>query len=105
MAEERTSGESDTGDAAACYDVDLMAEPALVAEGWVVRFLSEGRRADEAMQVYADLGFDVLARPVAPDMVSPLCAQCLVSSCPRHIVIYTRRHTMDREVQSDERDG
>jgi len=78
-------------------EVDPVAEPALSAAGWVARFLADPARAEEVMAIYADLGFEVTARPLAPEHVGPLCAACVASACPVYAMIYTRRRAADLE--------
>jgi len=89
------SGASPPSECPGPEDVQPVAEPALAAEGWVARFLADGSRAEEAMQIYADLGFEVMTRQLAPDHVGPLCAECAESACPLYAMIYTRRRTVD----------
>lgn len=84
--------------------MDPLADPALVAAGWVARFLTDGGRAKEAMQIYADLGFEVRTQPLAPDHVGPLCAECQVTACSLYAMIYTRRRPIDIEDASHEPD-
>ena len=58
-------------------------------EGWERRFVAFGERAEEAIQLYRDLGFEVVADPVQPDDMAAECTDCQLVTLFR--TIYTRR--------------
>lgn len=91
--EVQTPGSSPAKDCPGLEEVDPAADPALAAEGWVARFLADNSRAAEVMEIYADLGFEVMTRPLAPEHVGPQCTACAETACPVYAMIYTRRRT------------
>jgi len=63
----------------------------LEAQGWIRQFIVESERADEYVDLYESLGNEVRIEPVTPDlMVADECATCLLATCDRYVVIYTR---------------
>ncbi len=75
--------------------VPLPVDLELVAQGWVRRHLVAPDRARESMDLYASLGFEVQARPLAPDDFPPQCAHCASEACRSYVMIYTRRKRTD----------
>jgi EAL domain-containing protein (putative c-di-GMP-specific phosphodiesterase class I) len=67
----------------------LRANPQLTAQGWERRFVTDIRRADEVMELYRQLGFEVCAEPVAPDDVGDECGDCQLLRIQFRMV-YTR---------------
>jgi len=66
-------------------------DPARLEAGWEHRFVAEGRRADEMIALYRELGFEVAADPVPTLDMRGGCAACFGSSTDSHRSIYTRR--------------
>lgn len=66
-------------------------DPELIAAGWVRRFLADPKRAQEAMEMYTDLGFEVMAKKLSPDDFGPMCGECGASVCHSYVVVYTRK--------------
>ena len=66
-------------------------DPARVAAGWDFRFVADGRRAEEAVELYASLGFEVVADPLAFDRLDQDCADCQIVMLLKYKAIYTRR--------------
>ena len=63
----------------------------LEVHGWVRQFIVESERVDEYADLYESLGNEVLVEPVTPDlMVADECVTCLLVTCDRYVVIYTR---------------
>jgi hypothetical protein len=64
----------------------------LQAEGWTRRFTAVARRLTEAVELYRQLGYEVLLEPVAFDeeeiVDKQICKSCFVTSHAR--TIYTR---------------
>jgi hypothetical protein len=61
------------------------------AEGWERRFIADPERVDEAVELYAQLGFEVHAEPVLASELGGDCNDCaLVATC-HFKTIYTRR--------------
>jgi hypothetical protein len=73
---------------------------ALEGDGWERRFITDVDRADEAVQVYSQLGFEVHVEPVLASELGGDCNQCaLVAGC-QFQTIYTRTNRRDRSTQS-----
>lgn len=68
---------------------------ARAADGWEFRFVAQGSRADEMIELYRNLGFEVAADPVVDELVgqpSPVCDACRTEAVGRMSAIYTRPH-------------
>ena len=75
---------------------EIRPDPARIAEGWDPRFVVEARRVPEFVELYASLGFEVLADPVRHGQVSAACGDCRVVMLLDFRTIYTRRRGADR---------
>ena len=63
----------------------------LEAQGWVQKFIVESERVVEYADLYESLSNEVRVEPMMPDlMVADECATCLLATCERYVVIYTR---------------
>ncbi len=69
----------------------LEGDPGRLADGWERRFIADARRAQEAMDLYAQLGYEVCADPVKAEEVGEDCADCQLLAALQFKVIYTRR--------------
>jgi hypothetical protein len=68
------------------------ADPARIAAGWSYRFTAEGSRAEEMVELYRELGFDVAADPVATGADNEVvCTECYDASPRPYRAIYTRQ--------------
>ena len=74
----------------------------LQEQGWTRRFTALGRRLNEAIELYRQLGFEILLEPADLDEEYRAgaggCEQCIVTTLAR--TIYTRPR---RAVDADER--
>jgi hypothetical protein len=70
---------------------EVEPDPARVMAGWTPRFVADRARADEAMRLYRELGFEVAADVVDADDLSPDCGDCRIAMALRFRMIYTRR--------------
>jgi len=64
-----------------------------VAAGWEFRFVAEGKRAEEMIELYRELGFEVAADPVGGEVVGEGrddCVACQELAADRFTAIYTR---------------
>jgi hypothetical protein len=77
---------------------EALADPRLLAEGWVSRFVGQGERLTEMSQLYRSLGFEVLEVPLTPAMMGEDCADCRVVALLDFRLIYTRREIRARTV-------
>lgn len=65
-------------------------DPRLVAQGWQRRFMADGLRAREAIELYQELGYEVRAEPVRTEEVADECGDCQLLMALRFTTIYTR---------------
>jgi hypothetical protein len=63
--------------------------PELTAGGWVRRTVTTAQRADEMSQLYSEIGFEVMVRPLDESSYAEDCTGC--ASGPSSVVLYTRR--------------
>jgi hypothetical protein len=69
----------------------IEGDPARIADGWERRFIADGRRAEEMIELYSDLGYEVCADPVSPDVVGDDCDDCQLLAALQFKIIYTRK--------------
>ena len=69
----------------------ISADPKLVAQGWVRRFLADPARAKEAVDIYSSLGYEVKAQKLSPEDFGAMCGNCSSTICNSHVMIYTRK--------------
>ncbi len=67
------------------------AKPGLVAEGWERRFMADGKRLNEYVDLYTSLGFEVHTEAIQPDEIGPECTDCRVIICRLFVTLYTRK--------------
>jgi hypothetical protein len=67
------------------------ADPALVAQGWERRFMADGARLAEYLDLYTSLGYEVHTEKVKPEEIGPDCTDCRLLICRQFITVYTRR--------------
>jgi hypothetical protein len=72
-------------------EAELTADPALVAEGWERRFVTDGRRATEVIDLYEELGYEVRAEPVRQEELENDCEDCQLIVLMQFKTIYTRK--------------
>ena len=70
----------------------LRADPELVAQGWVRRHLADPARAEESVELYTAMGFEVKVRKLQPTHFGPECQACALSACRTYVMIYTRKN-------------
>jgi hypothetical protein len=66
-------------------------DPERIAQGWELRFVVEGLRAESLVQLYESLGFEACADPLRPDLLPEDCHDCRVAIALGFRAIYTRR--------------
>ena len=76
----------------------------LTTAGWQKKFTAAGPRLREAVELYTNLGFDVLLAPAEPSaeggMVNEVaCTDCMLMSLSR--TIYTRQHSDEPSPRED----
>lgn len=67
------------------------ADPKLVAAGWVRRHLADAARAEESVELYRQMGYEVRVQRLTPADFGPRCARCAEAACHACVLIYTRR--------------
>ena len=72
-------------------DFERPPDPRLVAEGWVRRFMADGKRLREYVELYQSLGFEVHTEAVLPDEIGPECGDCRLIMCRQFLTLYTRK--------------
>lgn len=73
------------------FEHDIPADPELVAAGWVRRYLADPIRAQEAVDLYGRLGYEVKAQKLTAADFGPNCEGCPASACVSYVMIYTRK--------------
>ncbi|HJN74798.1 MAG TPA: hypothetical protein QGF58_12770 [Myxococcota bacterium] len=76
-------------------DKGIRSNVALLAEGWERRHLAEPARVEEAMDVYAEAGFEVRAEDLGPADFGTGCSACSASICSSFKLIYTRKRSSE----------
>ncbi|MCP4853515.1 MAG: hypothetical protein GY903_03370 [Fuerstiella sp.] len=69
---------------------EIPADEKLVAEGWQRRYLADPSRAEEAIELYSSLGYEVKAQKLTPADLGPNCGTCSEAVCRSFVLIYTR---------------
>ena len=69
----------------------LQADSELVSEGWERRFIADVRRAEEAMELYEQLGYEVRAEPAQAEELGADCDDCQLFLLLQFKTIYTRK--------------
>ncbi len=77
-------------------EAELTADPALVAEGWERRLVTDGRRATEVIDLYEELGYEVRAEPVREEELENECEDCQLIVLMQFKTIYTRKRDTTR---------
>jgi hypothetical protein len=72
-------------------EAQLAPDPARLADGWERRFIADGQRAEEAIRLYAELGFEVAADPIRQEELGSECTDCQLLMLLQFRTIYTRR--------------
>jgi hypothetical protein len=66
-------------------------DPERIAQGWELRFVVEGLRAESLVQLYESLGYEASADPLRPELLPEGCHDCRVAIALGFRAIYTRR--------------
>jgi hypothetical protein len=74
-------------------DFERPANPQLVAQGWERRFMADGTRLTEYLELYSSLGFEVRTEAVQPEEIGPECDDCRLMICRQFVTLYTRRRS------------
>ena len=66
-------------------------DPALAVDGWERRFVADGHRAAEVVELYRQLGFEARLEPVHPSDIPDGCTDCQLVLLFQFKTVYTRR--------------
>ena len=69
---------------------EVQSNPSLLAIGWERRFLVGPDRAEEAIENYQNLGYEVFAETLGPESFGDGCSSCSSTVCESYVLIYTR---------------
>jgi hypothetical protein len=72
-------------------EANLAPDPARLTDGWERRFIADGPRIEEAMALYRELGYEVVADPLRRDDMTDDCEDCQLLALMQFKTIYTRR--------------
>lgn len=70
---------------------EIRPDPARIAAGWTRRFIADPQRAEEAVELYTKLGYEVCADPIRAQELPEDCHGCQVVAEQMFRTIYTRR--------------
>jgi hemerythrin-like domain-containing protein len=76
-------------------------DPDRIQAGWEHRFVAAGARADEMIELYRQLGYEVAADPVRTHTLEDGCVACFTSGGESYQSIYTRRRTGSEDAHPD----
>ncbi len=74
--------------------VEARPNPELTAAGWERRFTADSRRAEEAVEIYSKLGYDVRVEPLRSEEMKSDCTDCASLMVAEFKTIYTRKRTL-----------
>ncbi len=70
---------------------EIPGDPALLAAGWQRRTMTDPSRANELVELYTSLGFEVKIQDLAKEDFGSGCETCAESACKSYVLLYTRR--------------
>jgi hypothetical protein len=72
-------------------EAQLSANSDLVAQGWERRFITDGLRARELVELYAELGYEVHLEPIDQQEFNEGCEDCALVALMQFATLYTRK--------------
>ncbi len=75
----------------ALSEEQIRPDPQLIADGGERRFVADARRAEEAMELYEQLGFEVRAEAVQEVELADDCEDCRLLLMFQFKTVYTRK--------------
>lgn len=72
-------------------EAQLSADPELLAQGWERRFITDGLRAREMVDLYTELGYEVHLEPIDQEQFSEECEECVLVALLKFATLYTRK--------------
>ncbi len=70
---------------------DIRSDPELIAAGWVRRHLVDMERAQESLELYSSIGYEVKMQELKPEDFGPNCLHCTSVICRSYVLVYTRK--------------
>ena len=64
-------------------------------DGWITRTTTDEPRLSELVELYEELGFEVMLRPVSAEEADGTCSVCVMDDAGRYKTIYTRQKIDD----------
>jgi hypothetical protein len=71
-------------------DAQLRPDPKRLAAGWERRFVTDASRIDEMVQLYEELGYEVVADPIRTEDLDEDCEDCQLLALRQFRMLYTR---------------
>jgi len=68
----------------------VRSDPALIARGWTRRNIADPARAQEIIDLYQSIGYEVNVAKLTPADFGPDCQGCTPEICASYVAIYTR---------------
>jgi len=91
----------DTTEAIYCSSgVQILEAPALTAEGWHRRTVTDPGRIPELEQLYASLGYETTTAVLDPASFGEACTSCAVGACALYVALFTRKKDVDASAWS-----
>jgi hypothetical protein len=75
----------------AVAEAEIEPDPARIADGWTRRFVTDAKRADEAVELYRELGYEACADPVRQEEIKGDCEDCKLLILLQFKMVYTRK--------------
>ncbi len=75
--------------------VQILEAPALAADGWERRTVTDPGRIPELEQLYANLGFETTTAVLDPASFGEACTSCAVGACALYVALFTRKKDAD----------
>ncbi len=75
----------------ALLEAQLSPDPKRIAEGWECRFVTDAQRAEEMVDLYRQLGYEVCADPMRREDLEGECEDCALVMLLQFKTIYTRK--------------
>lgn len=72
-------------------------DPALLAEGWERRFIADGHRSAEVVELYRQLGYEVRLEPIRAAEIPEGCSGCQLVFLLQFKTVYTRKRPSARD--------
>lgn len=72
-------------------EAQLGANSDLEAQGWERRFITDGLRAREMVDLYSELGYEVHLEPLEQREFSEECEDCALVALLKFATLYTRK--------------